>query len=244
MKHGKSSLIRLVSIVVATLVLVTTILAIGRHCIESYANRVPALTDEALATIDFLKAKNLMIVAHPDDETLWGGAHLYSHDYLVVCLTGGRNSERAKEFASVMEAADCQFLQLSYPDKVCGLRSNWKAVREQMEADIQKIVEANDWALIVTHNAKGEYGHQHHIMTHDSVCKVYYASDSMADLYVFGDYYSAKKLETADNLPQEIDDSRLCFKEDLLSHYSSQDNTVKKLSHMNVYEDWTLIEDR
>lgn len=30
---------------------------------------------------------NLMIVAHPDDETLWGGAHLSDGGWFVVCLT-------------------------------------------------------------------------------------------------------------------------------------------------------------
>ena len=32
------------------------------------------------------KKINLMIVAHPDDETLWGGAHLIEDNYYVVCV--------------------------------------------------------------------------------------------------------------------------------------------------------------
>ena len=39
--------------------------------------------------------KNLMIVAHPDDEILWGGANLYKYSYFVVCLTNGNIVERA-----------------------------------------------------------------------------------------------------------------------------------------------------
>ena len=31
--------------------------------------------------------ESLMIVAHPDDETIWGGSHLLKGHYLVVCLT-------------------------------------------------------------------------------------------------------------------------------------------------------------
>lgn len=30
-----------------------------------------------------------MIVAHPDDETLWGGSHLIDDNYLVVCMSNG-----------------------------------------------------------------------------------------------------------------------------------------------------------
>ena len=42
--------------------------------------------------------KKLMIVAHPDDETLWGGGKLFKDRYFVVCLTNGYHSRRANEF--------------------------------------------------------------------------------------------------------------------------------------------------
>ena len=38
--------------------------------------------------------ESLMIVAHPDDETIWGGSHLLKGHYLVVCLTNGNNEKR------------------------------------------------------------------------------------------------------------------------------------------------------
>ena len=43
--------------------------------------------------IDGLNLKNIdsvMFVAHPDDETIWGGSHLLKKHYLVVCLTNGK----------------------------------------------------------------------------------------------------------------------------------------------------------
>ena len=43
--------------------------------------------DKDLKKIDFSKYNKLMIVAHPDDETLWGGGHLIDGDYVVVCVT-------------------------------------------------------------------------------------------------------------------------------------------------------------
>lgn len=51
---------------------------------------VLSITKEGLLknyTLDFLNAfkyDNLMIVAHPDDEILWGGAHLFNGKYFVV----------------------------------------------------------------------------------------------------------------------------------------------------------------
>ena len=55
---------------------------------------VPALTEAELTDLDLSHAKRLMIVAHPDDETIWGGAHLSEGGYLVVCLTNGNNQTR------------------------------------------------------------------------------------------------------------------------------------------------------
>lgn len=37
-----------------------------------------------------------MFVAHPDDETIWGGSHLLKKHYLVVCLTNGNNKTRKR----------------------------------------------------------------------------------------------------------------------------------------------------
>ena len=64
------------------------------------------------------KADKLMIVAHPDDEVLWGGGHLYDKGYLVVCVTNGRNKVRSQEFKDVVKASGNECIMLEYPDKV------------------------------------------------------------------------------------------------------------------------------
>ena len=50
------------------------------------------------------KVKNLMIVAHPDDELVFGGAELIKYGilYKVVCISYKNNKIRAKEFENVM----------------------------------------------------------------------------------------------------------------------------------------------
>ena len=40
--------------------------------------------------------ESLMIVAHPDDETIWGGSHLINGNYTVLCITNGNNKKRKK----------------------------------------------------------------------------------------------------------------------------------------------------
>ena len=49
------------------------------------------------------ESESLMIVAHPDDETIWGGSHLINGNYTVLCITNGNNKKRKKEFMNVMK---------------------------------------------------------------------------------------------------------------------------------------------
>lgn len=200
-------------------------------------NVVPVGKDE-LDGIDTDRVSCLMIVAHPDDETLWGGAHLNQDDYLVVCITNSSNKIRSEEFSKSMKISNDQFLMLDYPDKVMGKRDNWKNVYNQIEDDIEKIVSLKKWKLIVTHNPDGEYGHIHHKMTSKIVTEVYSQEDRGYPLYYFGKYYKASQ----NNLPdicQAQSPSDIEIKIKMLNCYTSQKHTVKKFSHMCSYEEWT-----
>ena len=48
------------------------------------------------------ESESLMIVAHPDDETIWGGSHLINGNYTVLCITNGNNKKRKKEFMNII----------------------------------------------------------------------------------------------------------------------------------------------
>lgn len=205
------------------------------------AYSIPPLTDTDLAALDLSDTKHLMIVAHPDDETLWGGAHLLDSGYLVVCITNGTNETRAKEFQSVMAQTGNVGLILSYPDKTAGKRDNWMHIRTQLQADLDKIITCQPWDDIVTHNAAGEYGHIHHKMTHQLVTAVYDANGLQMPLYVFGKYYRAAVLPDVQDTLTPISAEDLLGKESLLSLYTSQTATADALSHMNPYEMWTEI---
>ena len=50
--------------------------------------------EKQLKDLNLSKVNKLMIVAHPDDETIWGGNHLLKSNYLVVCITCGNNKIR------------------------------------------------------------------------------------------------------------------------------------------------------
>ena len=104
---------------------------------------------------------NLMFVAHPDDEMLWGGRELIKNKYLVVCITCGSNKVRVQEFKKVMKEVNDKYLMLGYPDKIMNMRSNWKNEYESIRKDVEKIYRLKNWKKVVVHNPMGEYGHMY-----------------------------------------------------------------------------------
>ncbi len=208
----------------------------GAICIER-ENRSPSpLTPEHLSDIDISQASKLMIVAHPDDETIWGGAHLLDGGYLVVCITNGYNTRRADEFRKAVEQSGNTPLILSYPDKIFFKRDDWSDSKEKIESDISLIMSVKHWDIAVTHNPKGEYGHIHHKMTNALTVQAFNETHGADKLYFFGDYYKAADIEKAGAsvIPDEI----MQKKQELCDIYSSQERTMKKLSHMFPFENW------
>lgn len=199
--------------------------------------------DKDYTKIDLNRAKKLMIVAHPDDETIWGGAHLLESDYLVVCITCGADKTRVKEFKKVMKETDDQYIMLGYPDKVLGIRSSWKEDEIKIYNDLQQIISLKDWDLIVTHNVNGEYGHIHHKKTNKIVTQIYNDYNITEPLYFFGKYYTKGNLAKLENKPKEIDEELYKKKVDnLIEVYESQSFIKESFNQMFRYEDWIKYE--
>lgn len=196
---------------------------------------LPKVTARDLDELGLENYNKVMIVAHPDDELLWGGKHLLEDDYLVVCLTRGYDEVRRGEFERVLAETKDKGLILSYPDKVGKKRSNWKFWRRDMEEDLAEILKYKDWELVATHNEEGEYGHKQHIMTHESVKKVYQETGCKAKLFWFGKYY------VDDKVPydlMEMEKEVYNQKRKLAKIYESQRSSIRKLYHMLPYEYW------
>lgn len=181
-------------------------------------------------------AKNIMFVAHPDDESLWGGGALYHEKYLVVCVTCGERKDRAKEFSKVMGLSEDDFIMLGYPDLVNGQKSTWEKEWDDINADIKTILESKDWDLVVTHNPDGEYGHIHHKMTNKIVTK--FADHDK--LNYFGVFYLNPKADQLRHLTAD----ELAFKKNvLLPEYVTQESAIRNLRQMEPYEMWLTYDE-
>ncbi|WP_047150539.1 PIG-L family deacetylase [Aneurinibacillus tyrosinisolvens] len=105
-----------------------------------------------------MEINKLMIVAHPDDEIMFGGHELIREKgWKVICITEKENPVRSREFARAMEMVGAEYEMWNYDDA-------WTAHvnRPQLEKDLEKAVNERSYERIVTHNLHGEYGHPEH----------------------------------------------------------------------------------
>ena len=180
---------------------------------------------------------NLMVVAHPDDESLWGGINILNDDYLVVCVTCV-DQERINEFKKVMEKTNDEYLILGYPDKTNGQRDDWITSYDGIKKDLIEIVNYKNWKKIVTHNPDGEYGHIHHQLLSNIMTDI----SSKDILYYFNKYYSEEELNN--NSYDSLNDEDLLKKEEILKIYKSQKDIVNnhrsniKYEELIKYSNW------
>lgn len=125
-----------------------------------------------------MQPDKLLIVAHPDDEVLWGGANLHKETgWFVICSTHANDPIRSQEFYQTMSLASVtQCEMFDVPDTYVDA-DDYDDEDEAM-AEVDKLYDGTsfekalntyakwDWKLVLTHNVEGEYGHLHHKKVH------------------------------------------------------------------------------
>ena len=106
----------------------------------------------------------IMIVAHPDDEALFGGAELlsYPEEYKVVVLDEYHNDIRRREFLDSM-----RFIGIHEYEHWTGSKGKEDYFREKLIYELLRVLRERKYTKIVTHNINGEYGHPRHRACHD-----------------------------------------------------------------------------
>lgn len=104
----------------------------------------------------------LMLVAHPDDEVLFGSRDLILSNTTVVCMTNLNDKKRRGEFEDAMRIVNVKNIMLDFPDLQF---SPWKYNESFiiLEELVRKLVIASAFDVIVSHGTSGEYGHCHHM---------------------------------------------------------------------------------
>ncbi len=103
------------------------------------------------------KEKNIaVIVAHPDDETLWCGGTMLLHpdcNWFVACLCRKNDADRAPKFKKVLEILKAEGIMGNLDDGARQRRLDRKAVKRV----ILELLPKQSFNLIITHSPFGEY---------------------------------------------------------------------------------------
>jgi LmbE family N-acetylglucosaminyl deacetylase len=130
----------------------------------------PFQFDEVISGPRLLAA---VVVAHPDDETLWCGGYLLTHpeyDWRVVTLCRASDPDRAPKFRRVLQ-------QLRAVGEMADLDDEPDQAplsMEQVQETIVRLLAGNSYSLILTHGPRGEYTrHRRHEECSQSVVELW-----------------------------------------------------------------------
>ncbi|ANB50632.1 putative N-acetylglucosaminyl phosphatidylinositol deacetylase [Powai lake megavirus] len=172
-----------------------------------------------------IDADKLMIVAHPDDETIFGGRYLIeNHGWKVICVTNASSKssntlslkryDRRKDFIYIMNKLKCQYEIWDYEDNK--FNANWN--KNKLLTQLKNLFLDKKYKIVLTHNLDGEYGHIQHKCISRLVHEI-----NPKNLYVF--YL-------------DMDQINPCYQKvmDLLKIYRCQNNIISKLNKYILHQ--------
>jgi LmbE family N-acetylglucosaminyl deacetylase len=144
-----------------------------------------------------------IIVAHPDDETLWAGGTILSHpswNCFVVCMSRRNDEDRAPKFNNALKVLKSDGIMGNLDDGPGQLQLDEKDV----QCAILELLPKKQYDLIITHNPNGEYTkHIRHEEVSKAVILLWHKGEiSTNELWTFAyedgnkEYYP-KPIETA-----------------------------------------------
>ena len=113
----------------------------------------------------------LMVVAHPDDETFWGGVTLATEPgWGVICLTHASTRSRRRAFKEALSTLGVPGAILDLPDR----KEHAPTIEDlaEIRTKLSGPLHASHVEQVMTHGPDGEYGHPLHRALSDVVTQI------------------------------------------------------------------------
>ncbi len=114
--------------------------------------------------------KALIIVAHPDDETIWMGGTILRNskwDWTILSLCRENDPDRRPKFERVCEIYNAKSIISNLDDEILQPLKIGNIIKK-----IKKTLLSLDYDYVFTHGLNGEYGHIRHKEIHKAVKKM------------------------------------------------------------------------
>ena len=144
-----------------------------------------------------------VVVAHPDDETIWTGGTLLQHpnwNLMVVSLCRGDDPDRAPKFFRAVS----EFKAEAYIGKLDDGPAQKPLPQSEVEQTILSLLPQKDFDIVMTHSPYGEYTrHLRHEETSQAVVALWATKQLFVkEVWMFayedgGKRYSPKPIKTA-----------------------------------------------
>ncbi len=170
------------------------------------------------------KGTGLVIVAHPDDETIWMGGTIARYSgmkWTIFVLCRRSDPDRMPKFMRVAKHYGVQGFICDLEDEgIMSIQESIPVIQKTIRAKLPK----NEWDVLFCHGANGEYGHPRHKGVHRVVKQMVKEEELKARKIFFFAYRLDEKKKIA--LPRE---NALYAVELSNKEWKAKRNVIKKL---------------